>query len=404
MGLLKVIKYSIGGGFADQWLEVVEPEDLSKGVIYTQGVLFRRGEDRFGNNKKNRAVISNGSIIHVPENTCMIMTDGGEVIEVSAEPGYFEVNNSSAPSLFAGQLGDSFKHTLQNIKYAGVERTKQEVFYINLQEMTDIKFGTATPIMYYDEKYDMDLQVRAHGSYSIQVKDPVLFYENVVPKSETILTIDSLSKQYVQEFLTGLQQAISELSVQGVKISHLGSKGIQLKNALADALDEEWLKTRGIDIVSVALSSISYTENSQKILDMRSKGAALKDASIRQGYVQGSIARGFEAAGGNSAGSGQAFMGMGFGMNAAGGMFGEMTKGNSEEILREQNKVESKRENVLSDSWNCPQCSTNNVGKFCSECGTKKPEAVFGGFCTNCGTKFDGEKPKFCPECGNKNY
>jgi predicted amidophosphoribosyltransferase len=43
-----------------------------------------------------------------------------------------------------------------------------------------------------------------------------------------------------------------------------------------------------------------------------------------------------------------------------------------------------------------------NTGKFCSECGEKKPESK-GGLCPECGQKYDAANPpKFCPNCGTK--
>ena len=53
------------------------------------------------------------------------------------------------------------------------------------------------------------------------------------------------------------------------------------------------------------------------------------------------------------------------------------------------------------DTWECPQCHNTVSGKFCPECGTKRPEAPAKKFCTNCGKEVkDGAK--FCPECGTK--
>lgn len=74
----------------------------------------------------------------------------------------------------------------------------------------------------------------------------------------------------------------------------------------------------GMEIVSVAVASISYTDDSVKLINMRNEGAMLGDPSVREGYVQGSIARGMEAAGKNEAGAMTGFMGVGMGMNANG--------------------------------------------------------------------------------------
>jgi len=54
---------------------------------------------------------------------------------------------------------------------------------------------------------------------------------------------------------------------------------------------------------------------------------------------------------------------------------------------------------VPSNEWVCPQCGSNNSGKFCGECGTAKPvpEPPADWACPQCGTTNTG---KFCGECG----
>ena len=89
---------------------------------------------------------------------------------------------------------------------------------------------------------------------------------------------------------------------------------------MADVLDESWTALRGIEVISVGIGSISYDEESQKLINMRNQGAMMQDPSIREGYVQSAVAQGLQNAGSNTAGAGAAFMGMGMGMpNMMGG-------------------------------------------------------------------------------------
>ena len=99
-----------------------------------------------------------------------------------------------------------------------------EVVYINLQEMTDIKFGTRSPINYFDNFYNAELFVRAHGSYSIRVTDPILFYNQVLSKSASHVEVSDLASQFLDEFLSAFQTAIGQLSVEGFRVSQLASK------------------------------------------------------------------------------------------------------------------------------------------------------------------------------------
>ena len=54
---------------------------------------------------------------------------------------------------------------------------------------------------------------------------------------------------------------------------------------MAETLDEEWNRLRGMEIQSVGIASISYDEESQKLINMRNQGAMLGDPSVREGYV-----------------------------------------------------------------------------------------------------------------------
>lgn len=72
----------------------------------------------------------------------------------------------------------------------------------------------------------------------------------------------------------------------------------------------------------------------------------------------------------------------------------------------------SERKKLFSDSWFCPACGAENVGKFCSECGAKQPKeeqpqedakepdaGESNWICPECGAQNVG---KFCSECGAK--
>ena len=110
----------------------------------------------------------------------------------------------------------------------------------------------------------------------------------------------------------------------------------ELSRYMRDTLDEEWLQMRGMEVCSVGIASITYDEESRKLIDMRNQGAMLSDATVREGYVQGAVARGMEAAGSNSAGAGLAFMGMGMGMQAGGGFMQAASQSNQTQMAAQQ--------------------------------------------------------------------
>ena len=205
--------------------------------------------------------------------------------------------------------------------------------------------------------------------------------------------VSDVNEQFLDEFLEALQSAINQMSADGIRISFVTSKGRELGKYMADILDEEWKQNRGVEIASVGIASISYDEESTKLINMRNQGAMLSDPTIREGYVQGSVARGMEAAGSNAAGSVSGFMGMGMSMQGGSGVMGAASAANLRQMeMNRQHEQTAGTADMAAATWIC-SCGTENTGKFCAECGKPMPTA----WTCSCGTENTG---KFCTECG----
>lgn len=392
MGIVKALTTAIGGSLADQWLEVIEAGEMGDQTLFSAGVKIRKGS----NTKGTDNTVSDGSVIHVYPNQFMLLVDGGKVIDYTGEPGYFTVKHSSLPSLFNGQFGEALKESFDRIRYGGETPTSQRVFFINLQEIKGIKFGTPNPINYFDQFYNAELFLRAHGTYSIKVTDPLMFYAEAIPKNASRVEVDDINMQYLSEFLEALQSSINQMSADGIRISYVASKGRELGEYMSDVLDEQWKARRGMAIQSVGIASISYDEESRDLIHMRNQGAMLSDPSVREGYVQGAAARGMEAAGSNSGGSMAGFMGMGMGMNVGGGFMNAASGANLKQMQMNQEQQSSQSPQSPASTvnrWTC-SCGSVNTGNFCPECGNKKPD---GPWTCECGAVNSG---KFCSDCG----
>lgn len=430
-----------GGAIADQWLEVLEPEAMDQHDLLVPAKAVRKEKKSTFGKQKNDNIVSNGSIIHVYDNQFMFLVDGGKIVDYSAEPGYYKVDNSSAPSMFNGEFKDTLKETFERFKYGGQPSHVQKVFYINTQEIRGIKFGTKVPINYYDSRLDVMLRIRSHGNYSIKVVNPIKFYQEVIPRAaitnETKVTMDEINDQYLSEFLTSFQTALGQYSADGFNIMLLSSKAKELTRYMRDDLDEDWNQNRGMVVQEVGVNGITFDEESQKLMDMRNQGAMLKDPTIQAGYMAGHVARGVEAAGGNEAGAMGGFIGMGMAMNNGGNIMGgyQQQAQQQQQYQQQQQPVQQPVQQqaqpavvgAVSGSaggWACDCGNGNNTGKFCNNCGKPKPAQAdgwscscgavnTGKFCQECGKPKElkcsqcgfaptGDAPKFCPECGNK--
>ena len=423
MGIIRAAINAVKGGLADTWLEVIEPAPMGEHTVIVPGQLVTQN-GKSQNKKGSSNIVSNGSIIHVYDEQMMILVDGGKIVDYTAEAGYFKVDNSSMPSLFNGQFMDSIKESFSRIKYGGVPSQSQHVFYINLKEIKNIKFGTTSPVQYYDSFYEAELFMRLHGSYSIKVSDPFKFYQQVIP-NEIITQNESLEfegefvRQYNAEFVTELGSAFNQYSADGNRISFITSKAKEMAKYMRDALDDDWNEARGFEVFRVSMGMPAYSDESQKIINERAAMGAsvsfLRDGANQQAYMAKNIAEGINAAGHNEGGAMGAFLGMGMAQNMGGNIMGGymqnpqyvqhnpqqgMNQQQPQQQAPQQEAPQQAAPQQADGSWTCG-CGAVNAGKFCSECGTPKPEAPKKRFCGNCGAQLT-EGQKFCPECGTK--
>ncbi len=383
MGLIRAATGALGGTLADSWLEYITAGPMDNETIMTRGTFVSR--KKHGSNRKGSPdIISNGSRIEVGPNQMMILVESGRILDYTAEEGCYEVYLSTSPSMFNGELNESVQESFERFRFGGVPGKSQKVYFINLQEIRGIKFGTRNPLQYFDNFYNAELFLRCHGSYSIKIIDPIKFFMEVAGRSDNIVTIADLGAQFQAEFLTALQSAIGQMAEDGVRISSLPSKSGELSQYMSTALDDNWGEMRGINIQSVGIASISYDDESKKLINLRNQGAMMSDPTIREGYVQSSIAHGLENAGSTGGG---AYMAMGVGMQGAGNFAATASATNAAQMQQNQQTT---------TGWTCSCGAVNTRGNFCTSCGKPKPAATNGWTCS-CGTVNTG---KFCTECG----
>ncbi len=415
MGLIKAGLAAISTTLGDQWKEFFVCDALP------ENVLAVKGQKKIGSKSSNRNgsdnVISNGSGIIVADGQCMIIVEQGKVVEVCAEPGEFTYNNKVAPSLFTGKLGDSIKETFKQIgkrfTYGGDVATDQRVYYFNTKELMGNKYGTAAavPFRVVDKNINMDMEIylKCFGEYSYHICDPLLFYTNVCGNITDAYKRDRIDSQLKTELLTALQPAFGKIAEQGIRYYAITSHVEELAAAMNDTLSEKWRDKRGIEIVSMGVSSVKANEEDEKTIREFQRKAMLRDPSMREANMNEATAQAMVGAANNTAtGPAMAFMGMNMANNAGQNYQNQQLQ---QQVIQMQQQMaqmqqQQMRPNVTNepapDGWLCPSCGKPVTGKFCPECGTKKPEpkpAEGSWVCPSCGKTVSG---KFCPECGTK--
>ena len=399
MGLIKAAVGAAGGVMADQWKEFFYCEAMPKDVLVTKGV--KRTSGRSSNTRGSDNIITNGSGIAVADGQCMMIVEQGRVVELCAEPGEFTYDSSSEPSVFSGSLGEAIKNTFAQIgkrfTYGGDTGKDQRVYYFNTKELIDNKFGTPNPIPFrvVDNKIglDVDVSVRCSGVYSYRIADPLLFYTNVCGNVEQEYTRDELDSQLKHEFISALQPAFGKLSELGMRPNQIVTHNTELEDAMNTALSAKWGELRGLKVVSIALGSVTLPDEDAEMIKQAQRTAMMRDPTMAAATLVGAQADAMKTAAGNAAGAMNGFMCVNMAGNA-GGM-------NAQNLYAMgQQQAAQAQPAPAADSWTCA-CGTVNTGKFCSNCGGKKPEpqAAAGTWKCTCGATVTGN---FCPNCGAK--
>ena len=424
MGLISAGLNAIGGTLASQWKEYFYCDALPANVLATKAMKQTKG--RFGGSKKeDDNVISAGSVIAVADGQCMMIVDQGKIVDFCAEPGEYIFDTDAEPSLFYGEFNTEklktlLKTTFDRFSFGGQAGKDQRVYYFNTKELTGNKYGTpvAIPFRVVDNNIglDMDVGIRCFGEYSYRLVNPMAFYVNVCGNVDGDYTRDELDSQLKSELLTALQPAFAKIGETGVRYSALPGHAMEIADALNEVLSEKWTNLRGIEIVSFGVSSVTPNPEDEAMVKELQRNAVFRNANMAAAHMVGAQAQAMQDAANNAAGAMNGFMGMNMaqmngGMNAA------------QLFQMGMQQPQQAAQQPAANGWKCA-CGATAAGKFCPECGAKKPEpqagwkcacgaTATGKFCPECGAKKPAEdgwtcacgavnKGKFCPECGSK--
>lgn len=394
MGLIRSVlrsaTSSVSGVLADQWKEYISMDSMADGVLMCRGMKTIRGRSGNGGNS---AVISDGSGISVADGQCFIIVEQGKVVEFCAESGVYTYHNQEAPSIFTGDFGDSLSKSINSMKerfaMGGATGIDQRVYFFNLKEIKDNRYGTATPIPFRvvgrNHSFDLDTYVKCNGQYSYRIVDPLLFYMNVSGNTSDTFQRGELDSTLKGELLTALQPAFGRISAKGIRHSELPSHSMEIATYLKEILSKSWTETRGIEIVSFSINSASIPrEDAEQIRQLQLH----ETPHLAATQMAAAQTEALKNAASNTAGAMHGFLGM---QMATGMGQTQQTQGNL--LYRE---IQQPQESLHQPfQWQC-DCGGSNVGKFCQNCGKGKP--VSGWYC-DCGTLNQG---KFCQECGGR--
>ncbi len=244
-----------------------------------------------------------GSQVIVRQSQAAVFFRDGKALDVFG-PGRHTITTANIP-LLINLLGKLFD---------GRSPFTAEVYFVNLREFPDRKFGTDQPIPFRDPDLGI-VRLRARGIYAMQIEDPRLFVENIVGQQG--LYESRSIEEYLRRTITS--RLMDLLGETRVGLFDLPALYDELSAGVRARVEEDFAR-RGIRLKEVRIVAITPDEETEKAISERAAMGAIGDMNK---YLQWKAARAMEAAaqsGGEAGGATGTGLGMGAGLGMGMGM------------------------------------------------------------------------------------
>lgn len=258
--------------------------------------------------------LKNGAKLVCRQGQACVLVNEGKAADVFG-PGTHTLSTQNVPIL----------SRIKGWKYGFESPYKAEVYFINLRQYIDSKWGTPKPVLVRDPEFAVGnrpgrVRIRAFGSYNFRVVDPRLFFDEIVGTQGFVGT-DDIEGYLRSRLISAFSKAAgkSELSVADMA-AHYDVLG----NAVLATINEDFAKI-GITLTTFVVENISLPPEVEKALDAAAAQSArgvdntlawegmqaMRDAAKQPGQAGGVMGAGMG-------------LGMGVGMgNMMAGMMGQ---------------------------------------------------------------------------------
>ena len=130
--------------------------------------------------------IKMGAALTVRESQVAIFVNEGKIADIFF-PGLYELQTENMPILT----------TMKSWKYGFNSPFKAEVYFVTTRQLTNMKWGTKTPVMMRDQEFGR-IRIRALGMYAFKIVDPKRFLEEIFGTSGDFRTSE------INDYLRGI--------------------------------------------------------------------------------------------------------------------------------------------------------------------------------------------------------
>ena len=250
--------------------------------------------ERYGNE------IKFGAKLTVRETQVAVFVSEGQIADVLT-PGLYELETKNLPIL----------STLQHWDHGFESPFKAEVYFFNMRQFTDLKWGTKNPVMLRDAEFSM-VRLRTFGSYSIRINDPEKFMLEILG-TDGRFSVAEISNQ-LRDIIVSRYSSI--LGKANIPVLDLAGNYDQLGKFITKRISPEF-NDYGIELTKVLIGNISLPSAVEEALDKRTSIGMIGDLDK---YLKFNAAEALTEEGGSAASAMEMGIGLAMGQQMTSAM------------------------------------------------------------------------------------
>ncbi len=253
----------------NEWQDFFTPKDNLSPTILVSPAIH---QDQNKNITPNNTITQSSKVI-LPKGFALIAIQNEQITSLVAEPGYYEyiIDSHNAPTFIPGNniLSTTINDSWNKYRYGGNLSPKQQIFYINLKEISNNKFGTKDIISWQDSSNNL-INATTRGTYSFKIIDPIIFIKNFTPSKYLInykdFDLNDITNPLFNILISSLPNTFSKYfsnpSIQNKTASNEETETI-FTNYLEETIEEtfSWTKNYGIKLTKSNIIFLSNPEN-----------------------------------------------------------------------------------------------------------------------------------------------
>lgn len=201
---------------------------------------------------QNLDEIKNKSSLVVDPGLAAIFVHNGKIEAIQTESGKWTLETSNTP----------FVSSLKNFMSGFETHDKGQIYFLKMNEITNLKWGTPNAITYIDPVYDFPVELRTFGNFTFRITDIENFWVNYVANRDTVATND-IRAIIVDRIIGNISSILAQKSIS---YNEIDKHAMDIAKELLEATKEDFAKL-GLTLTDFRIEDTNFTEKTQGFID-----------------------------------------------------------------------------------------------------------------------------------------